>query len=299
MRNSFKYIKNLVGDITPDQMRNVDSYVCELMSVFIPMAGPCYYSLIPEHTHPSYMCIVGFEETAMMIINGKIIDGKPGFINITSPHIPHHELLEGNHVPRYNALFIDEKYFNSQLKIYNEKLSIYEGINFNRPNELLPLLKQFIIESENQLPGYEQILRSITNQITHSIIRSILKISTHNNKRDGRMEIDQVIEYIYYNLSEKITTQKLANIANMSVNNFNREFRNEIAKSPNEFIKKLRLKKAKRLLLNNNLNMTDIAFQCGFGSSSHFSVTFKDAYKIAPSEYASAMKNGSIKKKDG
>ena len=42
---------------------------------------------------------------------------------------------------------------------------------------------------------------------------------------------------------------------------------------------------AKRLLKNSNLNITDIAFDCGFNSSSQFTNIFKKYVSLTPKEY--------------
>lgn len=38
-------------------MINVDCYVGESVGIFMPVSGPCYFAVSPEHTHPSYMFI--------------------------------------------------------------------------------------------------------------------------------------------------------------------------------------------------------------------------------------------------
>lgn len=51
------------------------------------------------------------------------------------------------------------------------------------------------------------------------------------------------------------------------------------------FINKLRIHEACELLKNTNLSVTQIAFDCGFGSSSFFSTQFRQALGKSPSDY--------------
>jgi AraC-like DNA-binding protein len=56
-------------------------------------------------------------------------------------------------------------------------------------------------------------------------------------------------------------------------------------KSPNTFINDYRLHEALQLLLKNNSNISEIAFDTGFSSPSYFSKCFQKRYGLSPSEY--------------
>jgi AraC-like DNA-binding protein len=55
-------------------------------------------------------------------------------------------------------------------------------------------------------------------------------------------------------------------------------------KSPNQLISSVRLHRAKELLLNNQFNISEIAFQTGFSDPSYFSKNFKKEFGLSPSE---------------
>jgi len=55
--------------------------------------------------------------------------------------------------------------------------------------------------------------------------------------------------------------------------------------SPVEFIKDIRLKRAKQLLDTGELTVTEVAYKIGFNSSGYFSTCFKEKYKVSPSDY--------------
>jgi AraC-like DNA-binding protein len=56
--------------------------------------------------------------------------------------------------------------------------------------------------------------------------------------------------------------------------------------APGEFIRTYRLKKAASLILENKLNVTQIAFEVGFSSPSHFSKAFKQQFNCLPKEFS-------------
>ena len=60
----------------------------------------------------------------------------------------------------------------------------------------------------------------------------------------------------------------------------------EICDQPlSDYIRNLRLEKAAYLLVNSDLNVTEVMGETGFVNSSHFSKIFKLKYGVAPSEY--------------
>ncbi len=59
--------------------------------------------------------------------------------------------------------------------------------------------------------------------------------------------------------------------------------------SPNEFVREFRLRKAIELIEMQHNNISQIAFETGFGSPSYFSKCFQERFGILPSDYARAI----------
>ena len=85
-----------------------------------------------------------------------------------------------------------------------------------------------------------------------------------------------------YNIHLDIPT--LAKEEDMSVSSFHTHFKNVTSLSPLQYIKKLRLNKAKDLLTRNNLQVNEAAYATGYESSSQFSKDFKSYYGYPPKE---------------
>jgi signal transduction histidine kinase/DNA-binding response OmpR family regulator len=64
-----------------------------------------------------------------------------------------------------------------------------------------------------------------------------------------------------------------------------RKMKTNLGYSVNDYINKVRLKKARFLLLNKDRSIGDIAFQVGFKTAAYFSTAFKQAYGIKPSTF--------------
>ncbi len=68
-----------------------------------------------------------------------------------------------------------------------------------------------------------------------------------------------------------------------------RKMKTLIGQSPNSFIKAYRLNRAKQLLRDKSGNISEIAFDTGFGSPSYFSKCFQKEYGIKPSDFQMEM----------
>lgn len=86
------------------------------------------------------------------------------------------------------------------------------------------------------------------------------------------------------NLHNPLSTEYIAHYVNISSRHLERLFHAELGMPPLAFALKLRLKNAYNLLINTQYSITDIALQCGFLSSSHFSRSFRSMYGKTPSQ---------------
>ncbi|ESZ61605.1 transcriptional regulator [Mesorhizobium sp. L103C131B0] len=81
------------------------------------------------------------------------------------------------------------------------------------------------------------------------------------------------------------TLADLAKEIGVSRFHFWRAFKQSTGMTPHAFIAQRRLEQSADMLRSTNLSATEIAMECGFGSSSHFTTAFKRAFGAAPMEF--------------
>ena len=86
-------------------------------------------------------------------------------------------------------------------------------------------------------------------------------------------------------LAEELTLADLSLEVDLSAWHFLRAFRAAFGETPHEFLTRLRLDEAKRLLAAGERSVTDICFGLGYESLGSFSVRFKELAGCSPSEY--------------
>ena len=113
------------------------------------------------------------------------------------------------------------------------------------------------------------------------------------NSKDKEF-IEKLLKYVNDNIEEdNLNIINIADKFSMSRSTFFRKVKIITGTTGKEFIDSVRLKRATKLLLESDLNISEIAYSIGHSNPQYFSKWFKSHYKMSPSEYI--LKN---KKKD-
>ncbi|HCD45926.1 MAG TPA: hypothetical protein DEQ64_19820 [Lachnoclostridium sp.] len=97
-------------------------------------------------------------------------------------------------------------------------------------------------------------------------------------------DIEAAVQYIEEHVTDELSLHTLAGICNLSVSQFKQKFRRIIGISPRNYINKKKIKFSKLLLLQ-DIPVTEVAMQLNFNTSSYFSTVFKKYTALTPSEY--------------
>ena len=101
-----------------------------------------------------------------------------------------------------------------------------------------------------------------------------------------RVFLHQAKEFVLDNIEdENLSVNDLAKHLNVSRFTLIRKFKKVNNSTPNFYIQKIRLEKAKELIKNKVASVTEIAFKVGFSSTTYFSYSFKKEFGVSPKEY--------------
>lgn len=100
--------------------------------------------------------------------------------------------------------------------------------------------------------------------------------------------IEKAMKYVSKNISKsELSVEELSDVLGMSRVSLYKKIKQITGKSPIEFIRIIRLKRAAQLLRESQLNVSEIAYQTGFNNPKVFSRYFKEEFGILPSAYQS------------
>ncbi|BCS80095.1 response regulator [Anaerocellum diazotrophicum] len=137
--------------------------------------------------------------------------------------------------------------------------------NFQTFSEYVGHLKKFVIDSTKMISSLKGIL----------------------NVKD---EIDKAIDYINKNYNKDINMALVANYVSLNYYYFSTIFKEKTGMSFLDYLNKIRIEKAKELLVKTNLKIWEIAEKVGYKNPKHFARIFKDITGITPNEYRDAQK---------
>jgi TolB-like protein/AraC-like DNA-binding protein/Tfp pilus assembly protein PilF len=97
--------------------------------------------------------------------------------------------------------------------------------------------------------------------------------------------IQKLTNLVEANLAnESFGPEELAKEAGMSHSNLNRKLKAITIQNSSQFIREIRLKKARELLINEDLTVAEISYRVGFGSPTYFNNCFREYFGVAPGE---------------
>jgi AraC-like DNA-binding protein len=97
-----------------------------------------------------------------------------------------------------------------------------------------------------------------------------------------------VIDFLNANLHRRISLAGLAEEANISSSRLSHIFKTAVGLSPGEYLRRLRMEKARHLLATSPLRSKEIMAMAGYNSKSHFVRHFRKSFGLSPSEYRKA-----------
>ena len=141
----------------------------------------------------------------------------------------------------------------------------------------------------------------VVNQKEHDAVVRLLEIfADHLSDLSNQIIVQQenaeppmitrAKHYIRENQAEELSLGQVAKAVNASSFYFCKMFKKGTGLNFTEYVCRVRIESAKNLLLNPNLRISEIAYQVGFQSLTHFNRVFKKTVGEAPTEYRAKLK---------
>ncbi len=135
---------------------------------------------------------------------------------------------------------------------------------------------------------YESVLRLLTIFAQHlSIVSNQLMVAKVNSETPA---ITRAKQYILEHQTDDLSLGEVAKAVNTSTFYFCKLFKKETGLNFTEYLSRVRIEKAKNLLLNPNLRISEVAFDVGFQSLTHFNRIFRRIAGESPTQYRDKLK---------
>lgn len=165
----------------------------------------------------------------------------------------------------------------------------YNEYHFNNNLDLAKSMNKIIDVATSQNREKDILMDlALREMVVHIIQNQNLSLAT-GKPADSKNALDYVVQFIRMNIAHQFHINELCRLACMSLPTFHRSFKKEYGMSPLEFILQEKIRKAKQLLSNPEITVTDVCYEVGFNSLNYFDRQFKRLEGITPKQYKSLI----------
>lgn len=233
-------------------------------------------------------------------INGKTINLKKNDGVVINSKVMHYGFSENNQECEFICILIDPEILAINSVIYKNLINPI----ITSPNLEYNLLKQdntnhnkILLNIEELYKSYHHFILTQENIDLECIATTcyfwknwfdLVKDNLINNNEQPSKEIllqKKMTRFIYQNYMHPIKLENIAESANICRSKCCILFKKYVQQSPINFLNEYRVERAKELILNTNMNITEIALNCGFNNLSYFAKQFYKITGKTPKKY--------------
>lgn len=239
-------------------------------------------SLVTRHNHTFFQTLYIKSGRGILKINDKPYDLNEGDFYIFKPLENHEFYATDEFLNTMEAKFdvLDNELYD-ELSALDNFISV-KKVYFER------IFADLIYEYTNGGEFREQVINALFTEYIVHLLRS-------NNKNDAKSASQNpfllVTRYIEKHYREDLKLENLAAIMHMEKSYFLRQFKKNIGKTPMAYVNQVKIDRAKDLIENSDMNITQISEFLGFSSIHHFSNSFKKITGVSPKQYVYLLKH--------
>lgn len=245
------------------------------------------YAMAEPHSHDYYELYFLLEGTRRLFLQNNLLVLHPKTFCVIPPFSVHK--TEGDRYLRININISQNLLTKEEIAFLDacaKKQAMRLDDNYYPFCELL-LREAAAIQSEWKTT--DDYKMALTRTLLHFLQKQTLTPISVSTSSDTAHAVDTLIlnvaYYINEHYTEDVNLQTLCDSFFLSKATLCARFKRMMHCSIMQYLFRLRLSKAKDLLINTNKSMEEIAEQCGFSSANYFGLIFKKATGISPLHY--------------
>lgn len=256
------------------------------------------------HYHNNYEISFITEGSGKRIVADLIEDFQPGDLVFLGKNLPHVWIADkgqgiwSNRTLEMVFLQFTEKVLCSQLLALPEFSHVAKALSLSEQgihivgqtlNEVSELMLQM-----PYLKGFERMLHFFKMMDiigkSDSLIRLASKEYLITRFSSQNKRIATIHEYLMNNYREEVDLERLAEMVNMAEGSLCRFFKQNMGLTIFEYLNKIKVEFACKLLMDNGLSILDVCLDSGFNNLSHFNKQFRKSTGVTPSVYRTRFK---------
>ena len=251
------------------------------------------------HYHPEFELLYISKSTGIRFVGDSVSQFFPGDLVLVGAYVPHLWRNDSSYyqnedvkqvktiVIKFLQNFIGEGTFkNPEFAEINHLLEQSKfGVSFG--NKISQKLHHELIEIPHLSTGEQSIkLLDLLFRLSLTEDKDVLSSTDMRQYDTGTSQrLDEVIKFISDNYASNINLQDVSDIACLTTNSFCRFFKKMTNKSFTQFLNEIRIRNASRLLIQENLPVSEVCDMVGYNSITNFNRQFKQIMGCTPQTY--------------
>lgn len=227
----------------------------------------------------SYLYCFTYSGSMQLMVDNRLVTLHKGQVLLLSLNIPH------------MFLNVENECYIFQIESASITTLLYKEQYFANPSypfiltdieekQLFDLLCDQLIKETQSEKNSHQIIISILDCLFSFINRAVSAVVQHE---DGF--VSQIIKYIESHFKENITLADLSEYTNVSIYHLAHTFKEKMGISPIQYVINCRIEYAKKLLVNSQMPIIDIAYETGYDNPNYFNMLFKKICGMSPGQF--------------
>ncbi|MEC5166225.1 AraC-like DNA-binding protein [Flavobacterium sp. PL11] len=260
----------------------------------------------PFHSHPELELVYIKESYGKRIIGNSVASFESGDMVFLGSDIPHVWLNDEIYYQQTNNLKAKAIviYFNKELfgpAFYELKEAHKINALFNngirglsidgKTNKKIAKKLEKLVDKKNFeiIIGLFEILSILSESTDLTFVNNEAYSPIKDQNTNDRLSA--VFIYLKENYKQDISLIEIAKIANLTPTSFCRVFKLKAKKSFVEYLNEVRIANACKFLMETDMGISEIAYECGFKTASNFNRIFKKSTATTPKEYKKNAEN--------
>ncbi len=252
------------------------------------------------HHHPEYELVLIMKGKGIRMIGDHIDRFENNDLVLLGPYLPHEWRCDDSFFQpagefQGEAIVIQflydsfgDKFFrlpeNKNLNLFLSKSRQGCQIYGTGKDEIISVMKQMLsMDETDRLYALFSVFKCLSSSIEFRQLSSPSFLGSF--KVNENEPIQKAVQYILQNFQNNISVHDLLDISNMSSTAFFTSFKKMYRMTFKRYLLNIRIGYACRLLGENTMSISRIAYECGFGNISNFNRQFKMIKGCSPREY--------------
>ena len=256
------------------------------------------------HAHAEYELHLILETQGRAFVGDYIGDFQPGDLFLTGPHLPHNWVTDSYNQPTVETRDMLVQFSEESMRALFQAFPEFRTLdpmlelsraglklrNFPKDQAIAHLAGIRDAAQVDRVVLFLDFLRAIEQTATFEVLSVGKASAVGGGKRQS--QIGHAVDYVVENFGEDLSVNHLATFVGLSETSFTRHFKTTTGHRFTEFVNRVRVGEACRLLVETEEQVSNVCFAVGYQNLANFNRQFMKLKSMTPTQFREHTRSG-------